>query len=267
MTGAQQRQQVVDDRADLAQVALDVRERRRPDRDHDVLRARRVGGALGELEPPAREHAVEHLLGPGLAERHPSVAQRVEHGRVEVDAEHVQPAIGKGQRQRQAHTPKPDHRDEPSSRSRDLRAGVARRHRRRSPPAVTLRSGVSPARRGGRDFAGEGDPVEAGDLALSRLSALVVAGGSAVLPERRIGARIGGAISTEAAIAASESSVGAIAPRRVGARHLRWKHRERDTGRVVDRVLPDTRVVFLVAMTGSLMPVAGAAALEPVLWS
>ncbi len=52
--------------------------------------------------------------------------------------------------------------------------------------------------------------IEPEPVGASRLSALVVAGGSAALPERRIGAWIGDAISTEAAIAASQSSVGAI---------------------------------------------------------
>jgi hypothetical protein len=42
------------------------------------------------------------------------------------------------------------------------------------------------------------------------LSAFALAAGNAALPDRRIGARIGAAISTEAAIAACQSPVGAI---------------------------------------------------------
>ena len=79
MAGAQQRHQVVDRGADLAQVALEVIEGRRPDRDHDVVGRGGVGRALGELQPAGRGDAVEQLLGAGLVPRHPACADRVEH--------------------------------------------------------------------------------------------------------------------------------------------------------------------------------------------
>ena len=63
MAGAQQRQQVIDGGAHLAQVGLDVGERRRPDRDDDVVGAGGVGGAVGQLQPPAALHPFEQLLG------------------------------------------------------------------------------------------------------------------------------------------------------------------------------------------------------------
>ena len=92
---------------------------------------------------------------------------------------------------------------------------------------------------------------------------MVVAGGSEVLPESRIGAPIGGAISTDAAIAASQSSVGAIVTA-VG-----WVPgaAEGNTASATPAALaiesaPDTRVVFLVASTGNPTPAAGGA----VLW-
>ena len=113
MTRAQQRQQVVDRRAHLAQVALDVRERRRPDRDHDVVRAGRVGRAVAQLEASGGGDAVEQLLGAGLLERHPAGANRLEHRRIVVDPEHAQPAVGEAQRQRQPDAAEADDRDGP----------------------------------------------------------------------------------------------------------------------------------------------------------
>ncbi len=82
----QQRQQVVDRGAHLAQVALDVRERRRPERDHDVVGAGGVGGAIGQVHAPAGGDPLEQLLGAGLGERHPPGTNRVEHLGVGVDA-------------------------------------------------------------------------------------------------------------------------------------------------------------------------------------
>ena len=82
MAGAQQRQQVVDGRADLAKVALDVRERRRPDRDHDVVGLGGVGRAVGQLQPPAALDAIEQRLRAGLVERHLTGPDRGQHGRV-----------------------------------------------------------------------------------------------------------------------------------------------------------------------------------------
>ena len=111
MAGSQQRQQVVDGGADLSQVALEVEERRRADRDHDVVSGRCVGRALGELEAAAGGHAVQQPLGPGLAPGHPPGADRLQHRAVVIDAEHAYPAVGKRERERQADPAKADHRD------------------------------------------------------------------------------------------------------------------------------------------------------------
>ena len=101
LAGAQHREQVVHDGAHAAQIGLDVGERRGADRDHDVVGAGRVGRALGQLEAPAGHHALEQLLGARLFERHPAGAHRGEHGRVVVDSEHAEAAIGEGQGQGQ----------------------------------------------------------------------------------------------------------------------------------------------------------------------
>ncbi len=111
MALAQVRQQVVEDRADVAQVDLDVREGRRAERDDDVLGGARVGRALAELEPAGVLDALEDLVGAGLVERHASLPDRAEALRVVVDAEHLQAAVGEGQRQRQADTAEADDRD------------------------------------------------------------------------------------------------------------------------------------------------------------
>ena len=111
MPGPQQRQQVVDRRPDLAQVALEVKERRRSDRDHDVVGRGGVGRPLGQLQPPGRRYAIEQLLGSGLGPRHPARADRVEHRAVVVDAQHASAAVGERQRQRKTHAAQADHRD------------------------------------------------------------------------------------------------------------------------------------------------------------
>ena len=128
MLGSQQRQQVVDRGADLAQVALDVGEGGRADRDDDVVGLRCVGGAGAELEPAAGQHALEQLLGAGLAERHPAGPDRLEDRRVVVDAEHPQPAVGERQREREPDPAEPD--------DGDVTRGAH--------ASVTLRSGASP---------------------------------------------------------------------------------------------------------------------------
>ncbi len=99
----------------------------------------------------------------------------------------------------------------------------------------------------------------------SRLSASAVVGGIAVLPDSSTGARIGGAISTEAAIAACQSSDGA------SVTAVGWVPgaAEGNTASATPAAfetesLPDTRVVFLVASTGKPRLAAGAAALGPV---
>ena len=95
VAGAQQRQQVVDRGADLTQVALDVGERRRADRDHDVVGRGGVGGALGELAGGRSRR--RDRAAPGCRPRSNGIrpaADRVEHRAVVVDAEHAQPAVG-----------------------------------------------------------------------------------------------------------------------------------------------------------------------------
>ena len=69
---AQVRQQVVEHGADVADVDLDVRQRGRAEREHDRVGLRGVGGAAGEVEVDARDQ----LVGAGLLERHPPLADR-----------------------------------------------------------------------------------------------------------------------------------------------------------------------------------------------
>jgi len=57
-----------------AHVDLDVRERGRPERDHDLLRARRLGDAIGQREAPARMDAIQQLLRTRLLEGHATIA-------------------------------------------------------------------------------------------------------------------------------------------------------------------------------------------------
>ena len=133
MPGAEHREQVVDRRAHLAQVALDVGERRGADRDHDVVGLGRVDGAIGELEAPAREHALEQLLGSRLAERHPAGADRGQHGLVVIHAEHAEAPVGEAQRERQPDAPEADDRYGPRT-----------VHEWSASAAVTLRNGVRP---------------------------------------------------------------------------------------------------------------------------
>ena len=96
----------------VGQVGLDVRERRRADRDHDVVRARGVGGPVAELQKAVAHDPVEQLLGAGLGERHPPGAQRLEDRRVVVDPEHADAAVGEAQRQRQTDAAQADDRYE-----------------------------------------------------------------------------------------------------------------------------------------------------------
>ena len=110
MTGTEQRQQIVDGGADLAQVGFDVREGGGADRDDDVIGAGGVGGAIGQFEAAGTLDPFEHLLGPGLIERHAARAQRVQDGWIMVDAEHPQTAVGEAQRQRQSDATEADHR-------------------------------------------------------------------------------------------------------------------------------------------------------------
>ena len=85
----------------------------------------------------------------------------------------------------------------------------------------------------------------------SMLSACAVAAGSEPLPDSRIGARIGGAISTEAAIAASQSSVGAsvTAAGWVPGAEDGYTASATPAASAIGSA-PATRVVFLVASAG-----------------
>ena len=190
MAGAQVRQQVVERGADVAHVDLDVGERRRAERDDDVVGAGGVGGAIGQLEPPRALDALEQLLGARLLERHPARAHGVQDRLVVVDAEHAQAAIGEAERQRQADAAEADDRDGPlfthlsgltvaarltgavmrfdAARARwacPERGGIQWASPGRWP---RLRSGVKPGFAGmPARFPGERDRVQAGDLSLA----------------------------------------------------------------------------------------------------
>src|SRR5947209_10644575 len=92
-------------------------------------------------------------------------------------------------------------------------------------------------------------------VGLSTFRALALAAGSAPEPESRIGARIGAAIRTEDAIAASQSSLGAIVtalgcvPATVDGNTATATPAATAAGSA-----NDTRVVFLVASTGNPIP-------------
>ena len=111
VAGAQQRQQIVDGRAHLAQVAFHVGEGWCADRDHDVVGLGRVNCPLGQLEPAGLDDPLEQFLGARLVERHPTCADRFEHRRVVVDAEHAHATVGEAQGKRQAHPPEADDGD------------------------------------------------------------------------------------------------------------------------------------------------------------
>ena len=111
MTFAKHRKEIVERLTHLAEVALDMRERRGSERDHDV---RRLGGVCrpgGEIQASRRRDAIEELLGAALGERHPPGANRVEQVGILVDAQYLQSAIGEAQRQRQADTAESDYRN------------------------------------------------------------------------------------------------------------------------------------------------------------
>ena len=108
VAGAQVAEQVVQGRADVAHVDLDVRQRRRAERDDDVVGDRRVGDAIGHLQRAGGVHAVERVLRAGLLERHPRVAHRLQPLGGDVDAEHLQPTVGERNGQREADPTQPD---------------------------------------------------------------------------------------------------------------------------------------------------------------
>ena len=108
MTGAQEAEQVVERRADVGHVDLDVRQRRRAERDDDVIGDGRVGDVVGHLEHAGRVDALQRGLCAGLLERHAGVAHGLQPLRVDVDAEHPQAAVGERYGQRQADPAQPD---------------------------------------------------------------------------------------------------------------------------------------------------------------
>ena len=97
LAGPQERQQVVEHRADVAEVDLDVREHRRAEREHDGVRLRGVGGASRDVEV----HARQHVLRAGLLEGHPARPDGLEPLGVLVDAEDAQPGVREHERERQ----------------------------------------------------------------------------------------------------------------------------------------------------------------------
>ena len=111
MVVAQVTEQVVERGADVGDVDLDVRERRRAERDDDVLGLRGVGDAVGDGQRAGRVDAIERVLRAGLLERHPRVADRLQAFGVLVYAEHGQPAVGERDGKREPDPAEPDDGD------------------------------------------------------------------------------------------------------------------------------------------------------------
>ena len=111
MAVAQVAEQVVERGADVGDVDLDVRERRRAERDDDVLGERRVGDAVGDGQRSGRVDAIESFLGAGLLERHPRVANRLQAVGVLVDAEDREAAVGERDGERETDPAEPDDSD------------------------------------------------------------------------------------------------------------------------------------------------------------
>jgi hypothetical protein len=111
VTLAEHRQQVVDDSADVRDVDLDVHVRGRVEREHDVVGARGVLDRARQLEPVARDHALEQFLGAGLGERHLPGGELVEHRLLALDADGVESTLGERQREGQADTAEADDGD------------------------------------------------------------------------------------------------------------------------------------------------------------
>ena len=86
-------------------------ERRRAERQHDVVRARRLLDGARQLEPPPRHDALEQLLGAGLVERHLARRQLIEHGLPALDSDRGQAAVRERQREGQADTAEADDGD------------------------------------------------------------------------------------------------------------------------------------------------------------
>ena len=108
MTLAKQRQELVDDGADVPDVDLDVRERRRPERQDDVLRLGCGAHVRGHVQATARVHPAHHVLAARLVERHLSLADQVHPAFVDVDAANGQAAVGKREREGKPHAASSD---------------------------------------------------------------------------------------------------------------------------------------------------------------
>ena len=87
------------DRADVAHVDLDVRERRRAEREDDRVG---LGGVGGALRPGDVRRGAHDLGGARLLERHPAGAHRLQALGIVLDADGAQAVVGEGERERQA---------------------------------------------------------------------------------------------------------------------------------------------------------------------
>jgi hypothetical protein len=104
---AQDRQQVVDDVADLGHVDLQVHVSGGAEREHDVLR---LGGVLDPLREPQGE-PLEQLLGARLLEGHAARLDGVDRRALSLDGNHLEAAVGEGERERQADAAQADYGD------------------------------------------------------------------------------------------------------------------------------------------------------------
>ena len=132
--GAQHGQQVVEHGADVAHVDLDVRERRRAEREHDRVGLRGVGGARRTSRCSTRSSTSS---APGSSNGIRRSRDGVQALGVVVDAEHAQAVVGEGERQRQPDAAAADDRDvvaiiSEASERRVRAAATGARTRRRS---------------------------------------------------------------------------------------------------------------------------------------
>jgi hypothetical protein len=110
VAGPQHRQQVVQRRADVAHVDLDVGERRRAQRDDDLLGRGGVRHGVGQRQAARLAHALEQRLGARLLERHAPGADRGEAVGVLVYAHDGEPPVGEAQREREPYPSEADDR-------------------------------------------------------------------------------------------------------------------------------------------------------------
>src|SRR5262249_9203416 len=118
--------------ADVAHVDLDVRERRRAEREHDRVRLRGVGGQRGQVEI----HLGEQLVDSGLLERHPLVGDRGKPLGVLVDAQNRQAGVREADREREPDAAQSDDGDVVTHAAQRLARG--RRWARVMPMGVPL---------------------------------------------------------------------------------------------------------------------------------